>query len=174
MRVPMTLVERSTLLRPRAAVLAILLVAAATVAGAWLFQLAGVAPCELCLKERWPYYGGAAAAAVVWFSASREHTVQRFALIALAALFAVSAVVGAYHAGVEWGLWPGPSDCTGDLTRAVSMDDFARQLQSVKVVRCDVVAVRVLGLSLAAWNAVISGGLTGLALVGARNALKPG
>jgi disulfide bond formation protein DsbB len=36
------------------------------------------------------------------------------------------------------------------------MNDFMKQLQTTKVVRCDAVAIRILGLSLAGWNAVIS------------------
>ena len=38
--------------------LLVALAAAATVGGAWLFQLAGYSPCELCLKQRVPYYVG--------------------------------------------------------------------------------------------------------------------
>ena len=70
--------------------------------------------------------------------------------------FTASALFGAYHAGVEWGFWPGPSDCTGTLEKAGSVTDFMKQLQTTKVVRCDAVAIRILGLSLAGWNAVIS------------------
>ena len=36
----------------------ILIIAAATIAGAWIFQAFGYAPCELCLSERIPYYVG--------------------------------------------------------------------------------------------------------------------
>jgi disulfide bond formation protein DsbB len=75
---------------------------------------------------------------------------------------------GIYHSGVEWGLWQGPTDCTGSLTQADSVTDFLKQLQTVKVVRCDAVAIRILGLSLAGWNAVISAGLFGLAIMGMR------
>jgi disulfide bond formation protein DsbB len=41
-------------------------------------------------------------------------------------------------------------------------------LGSVKVVRCDAAAIRILGLSLAGWNAVTSVGLAGLAVLGLR------
>ena len=44
--------------------------------------------------------------------------------------------------------------------------DFLRQLQNVRVVRCDAVAIRILGLSLAGWNAVVSMGVVALALLG--------
>ena len=67
-----------------------------------------------------------------------------------------SSIFGIYHSGVEWGWWQGPTDCTGTLNAAPSLNDFLKQLETVKVVRCDAVAIRILGLSLAGWNAVIS------------------
>jgi disulfide bond formation protein DsbB len=48
------------------------------------------------------------------------------------------------------------------------MDDFMTQLQTTQVVQCDKVAIRMIGLSLAGWNAVISAGLSALAIIGAR------
>jgi len=82
-----------------------------------------------------------------------------------------SMIFGVYHAGVEWGFWPGPSGCTGALAKADSMQDFLKQLETTKVVRCDAVAIRILGLSLACWNAVISAAMAALAFLGARKAL---
>ena len=93
---------------------------------------------------------------------------SRVAFSLLALIFAASAIFGAYHAGVEWGFWPGPTECTGALQRAASVTDFLKQLESVKVVRCDSAALRILGLSLAGWNAVISAGLAALAVLGLR------
>jgi disulfide bond formation protein DsbB len=124
----------------------ILVVAAATIGGAWIFQDLGYAPCELCLKERFLAAG----------------------FVGLTLVFAASAVFGAYHAGVEWGFWPGPTDCTGPLEKAGSVNDFFQQLQTVQVVRCDAVAIRILGLSLAGWNAVISAALCVVAILGIR------
>ena len=148
--------------------LAVAVVAAATVGGAWVFQFAGYAPCELCLKQRIPYYVGAPTAALAFVLALRDaDVVVRVILALLAFLFVGSAIFGGYHVGVEWGLWPGPSDCTGDFAKAASSQDFLKQLQTVQVVRCDVVALRVLGLSLAGWNVLISVGLAMLAGVGA-------
>jgi disulfide bond formation protein DsbB len=48
------------------------------------------------------------------------------------------------------------------------MDMFMKQLQTTQVVQCDKVAIRIFGLSLAGWNAVISAGMSALAFVGAR------
>ena len=142
-------------------------IAAATIAGAWAFQLAGYAPCELCLKQRLPYYIGVPLALLAFVFATRNLRAVSKACLALAGLtFAVSMVLGAYHAGVEWGWWPGPSDCTGDFAAASSSQDFLKQLQTIQVVRCDAVALRIFKLSLAGWNAVISAGLTVLAVFG--------
>ena len=148
--------------------LLIAFVTAATIAGAWAFQLAGYAPCELCLKERIPYYTGAPLAVVAFLLASRRKVFGARVTLALVALiFAAGTVLAVYHSGVEFGLWPGPSDCTGEFAAAASTQDFLKQLQTVQVVRCDAVAIRVLGLSLAAWNAVISAALTLAAAIAA-------
>lgn len=145
---------------PFRAALFVFVVATATLLGAWAFQYAGYTPCELCLKQRIPYYIGIPVALLTLIVASRHrlgsHRAARFGLAALSVIFIASALFGAYHAGVEWGFWPGPADCTGTLEKAGSVTDFMKQLQTVKVVRCDAVALRILGLSLAGWNAVIS------------------
>ena len=48
------------------------------------------------------------------------------------------------------------------------MQDFLHQLQTQKVVRCDAVAIRIFGLSLAGWNALISAALAIIAVWGVR------
>jgi disulfide bond formation protein DsbB len=161
---------RQTITPFRAACFAFV-IAIATILGAWAFQLAGYSPCELCLKQRIPYYVGIPVALLTLVVASRHrlgsHRAARFGLAALTLIFIASALFGAYHAGVEWGFWPGPADCTGTLEKAGSMNDFMKQLQSVKVVRCDAVAIRILGLSLAGWNVVISAVIAIVAGIGA-------
>ena len=155
----------------RAAAL-IVLVAAATIGGAWLFQAVGFAPCELCLTERIPYYIGVpVAAATLMFALRKWRRLMLAGFILLFLIFAFSAGFGIYHAGVEWHFWQGPTACTGStMTKASSMQDFLHQLQTQKVVRCDAVAIRILGLSLAGWNAVISAVLAITAMWGARKA----
>lgn len=137
---------------------AILVISAATIVGAWGVQLAGYAPCELCLAQRWPYYVGVPLAAVVTFAAAncspKRLLLAGFVLLAL--VFGGSAVFGGYHAGVEWGFWPGPTACTGSQPQPQTMEEFRRVLNTVRVVRCDAVALRVFGLSLAVWNALVS------------------
>ncbi len=159
--------------RPLALAYAALGLIVATIAGALIFQAAGIAPCELCLRERWPYYAGMALGALTVGAAARgPGGLSAACFAALMLLFCGSAAFGAYHAGVEWGWWAGPSDCTGPLSRAGSMNDFMHQLQTVHVVRCDAVAIRILGLSLAGWNAVLSLVVAALAAAGVSQSLR--
>jgi disulfide bond formation protein DsbB len=149
--------------------LSILAAAASSIAGAFVFEALGFAPCELCLTERIPYYAAIPLAGVAALFAARGHKKLLGAAFAgLALTFAASAVLGVYHAGIEWGFWPGPKDCSGVLERARSVEDFLVQLQSAKVVRCDAPALRIFGISLASWNAVVSVGLAVLAGAGLR------
>jgi disulfide bond formation protein DsbB len=141
------------------AALAITAIAAATLAGAWFFQLVlDIRPCPLCLEQRYAYYLAVPLGALVaWGAAKRAPRgvlVAGLALLALAAL--ANAWLGGYHAGVEWGFWQGPTECSGpvlDLGKAGSLFD---NLDKVKVIRCDEVQWRFLGVSLAGYNVLIS------------------
>lgn len=156
----------NALLTPRNAALLIALGAFATIAGAWFIEIVlGVKPCPLCLEQRIPYYAGIPVAlAAAW--AAKDHPKAARALLALTAvIFLIGSGLGAYHAGVEWGLWKGPSDCTGPIQKPAAMGDFLKSLNKVTVIRCDEVAMRIFGLSLAAWNALIAGAATFYAFV---------
>ena len=67
-----------------------------------------------------------------------------------------NAGLGAYHAGVEWGFWKGPAECTGPVGNLGSAANLLERLDTVKVVRCDEVQWKFLGLSLAGYNVLIS------------------
>jgi disulfide bond formation protein DsbB len=141
------------------AALAILVIAAVTLAGAWFFQLVvDILPCPLCLEQRYAYYASIPLAAVVAFGAARGAPrgllLLGLVLLALAALG--NAGLGTYHAGVEWGFWQGPTDCTGPVGNLGSAGNLLERLDTVKVVRCDEVQWRFLGLSLAGYNVLIS------------------
>ena len=135
------------------------LLALATILGAWGSQLlGGLVPCELCLAQRMAYYWGLPVLALILVLWNRIPLVVWYIAMAVAALiFVWSAYMGAYHAGVEWGFWPGPTACTGSGTAGggINFDDIAKGTFE-RVVPCDVVQFRFLGISLAGYNALIS------------------
>ncbi len=147
----------------------ILVAALATLAAVWIFQGLGYAPCELCLTERYAFYAGASIAALTALLASRSaHGLARALFVLLALVFLANLVLAAYHVGVEQHWWPGPTACTGSLNRPVDVNDLAKALNSVRVVNCDEVQLRILGLSLAGWDVVASAVLAIYAALAAR------
>lgn len=154
---------------------AIAVAAATTIAGAWFFELVlDIRPCPLCLEQRYAYYLAIPLAALVALGAARGAPravlVGGFAVLAIALL--ANAGLGAYHAGVEWGFWQGPTDCSGPIVDFGSGGSLLDTLNKVKVIRCDEVQWRFLGLSLAGYNVLISLALAALAAWGAVRSLQ--
>src|SRR5690349_16119637 len=138
-----------------------------TIAGAWFFELVlGILPCELCLEQRYAYYLIIPLAIVLAWAAShgapRGLLLGGLGLIALAAF--ANAAFGAYHSGVEWGWWPGPTACSV----GAGLSGGLPNLDTAKVIRCDEAQWRFLGLSFAGWNVVVSLALVALCLWGLR------
>jgi disulfide bond formation protein DsbB len=151
--------------QPSTVALAVAAVLAVVLAGAWGFEIiADLAPCPLCLQQRWPYYAGiplALGVAVMAGQGANPGAIT-LGLGVLAVLLAGSAAFGAFHAGVEWGFWQGPTDCAGGRPITGNAADLLAQIARTRVVACDQAAFRFLGLSLAGYNALISAGLCGL------------
>ena len=136
----------------------VLIAAAGSVAlllGAWGFQyLGGLAPCKMCIWQRYPH----AAAALIGAVAIAVPRVTVLPLLgALAA--ATTAGIGVYHAGVEQKWWEGPSSCTSSDIGGLSTTELMDQIMNAPLVRCDDIPWEMLGLSMAGWNAVLSAGL---------------
>jgi disulfide bond formation protein DsbB len=151
-------------LTPRLAAILIFGIALATLVGAWIFEFLGYAPCELCLWQRWPYYTGIPLALVIALTAPHRPQLARLGLGMLTVLWLGSMAFGLYHAGVEWKWWLGPSTCGSQAGFSGGLPDLG-----APVILCDTAAIRVLGLSLAGWNALISLGLATLAIAGIRS-----
>jgi disulfide bond formation protein DsbB len=151
------------------AALLIFLGSTATLAGAWFFQLVvKLPPCPLCLEERIPYHVviplSILMAIAAMVQAPPKLITVGFAVIAIAML--IGASLGIYHAGVEWHLWAGPTDCSGPITDLNAGGSLLNQLQSINVVRCDAAAWTFLGISLAGYNALICLALAAVACYG--------
>lgn len=121
--------------------------------GAFGFQyIGGLAPCELCLLQRWPH------AAAILFGVLAL-AIRGPALPGLGALAALATSgLGLYHTGVERGWWQGPTACTGTGSglSGLSGTDLLNTAQAPAVVMCDQVQWEMLGLSMASYNAILS------------------
>ncbi|MEM7471100.1 MAG: disulfide bond formation protein B [Pseudomonadota bacterium] len=134
---------------------------AALLAGAFLFQFAGYAPCKMCLWQRYPH---AVAAALGLALMALNHRI----ILWLGMLAALStSAVGMYHVGVEKQWWEGPSSCTSGSIGGLSVDELLDKILAAPVVRCDEIAWELIGISMAGWNAIISLALAALWLIAA-------
>lgn len=122
-------------------------------------HLGDMAPCKLCLWQRWPHV-----AAIVLGLAGLVTSIVLVPLLGMIAALA-TAGIGAYHTGVERGWWQGPSSCTSTGTSGLSADELFDQIMSAPLVRCDEVPWELFGLSMASWNMLASLGLAGLWLL---------
>lgn len=148
-----------------------LLACGAILAAAHAFETFGhLAPCALCLKERDVYW---LAMVIAGFGAAVDVTPlgprwTRVISGLLGLVFVWSAGLAAYHAGVEWKWWPGPTSCSGGAGR-VDAAALTALLNGAKMSApaCDKAPFVFLGLSMAGWNAAISLGLAVLSAVAA-------
>ncbi len=122
-------------------------------------RFAMLAPCELCLRQRDVYWAALAMALtglILW----RLRPSRRFLIalnVILGLVFVTSMVVAAYHAGVEWKFWPGPTSCAAGGAGGIGDMDLLGELgERQATASCGDIAWQMLGLSMAGWNALAS------------------
>jgi disulfide bond formation protein DsbB len=120
----------------------------------------GLAPCELCLLQRWPWSVAMVISIVVLFAGERA-ALPWLALL-LAIVFAIGSGLAFYHVGVEQHWYPGPSACTASGNRAATVEELRQQLLHQQPVQCDQPAFSLFGVSMAGWNLLASLIMTGL------------
>lgn len=163
----------STTGRTRTQTAIFLAVAMAVVVGSALgFQhIGGYIPCKLCLEQRVPYYVGVPVMILAAVSSLLRGPawLTRGLLAAGGLLMAWGLYMGVYHSGVEWGWWAGPTDCGAVTSVDTGGKGVLDALDTFVPPSCDKAALRILGLSLAGWNAIAS---LILAIVAFRGAFK--
>src|SRR5947207_7012360 len=95
----------------------------------------GLAPCELCLLQRWPWV-----AAIVISSAAMivaDRTALPWVALALAGVFAVGSALAFYHVGVERHWFAGPTAFTGTATAADTIEALKATILGQMPARCD-------------------------------------
>lgn len=130
-----------------------LLTPAALLAGAYVSEYGfGLYPCEMCWWQRYAHFAALVPAVLAFVTAGA----LRIWLVRLAGIaILVSAAIGGFHAGVEYGWWEGLTRCA-----VLSVNEGQSALDAIMgapTVRCDEVQWSLFGISLAGWNFLISG-----------------
>ena len=125
----------------------------ALLAGAYGFQyIGGLIPCEMCWWQRYAHFAALGFAVLAFVLPAKK------LMTALAGLgIAASAAIGAYHAGVEYGWWKGLTECTSVVKFGSEGGDPLAAIMAAPLIRCDVVQWKMLGISMAGYNFLVSG-----------------
>lgn len=140
-----------------------LLVPLGLMAGALIAQFAfGLPPCELCWWQRYPHIAAIALALLALVLRNAPAGIPLLVLAALA--IGASGLIGAFHAGVEYGWWEGLTACSSSKLG----NDPLAAIMSAPLVRCDTAPWTLMGISMAGFNFMISigGAIMVLALIG--------
>ncbi len=167
--------------RTRAVALSILGASVATLATAYYFQFVeDLAPCPLCLYQRYPYMVTIVLAGLLL--AAGDGGRARPILVGLCGLaFTTGAGIAFYHVGVEYGWFEGLAACGGGSNEVTTIADLKAQMLAGKPAPCDQVPWSLLGVSLAGYNFAVAVVLAGLSFLAAADfagrdprILKPG
>jgi disulfide bond formation protein DsbB len=149
----------STTLRIAASLL--LAASAALLGGALAFQyLGGLAPCVLCVWQR--YAHGAVIGLMLVALYVPPRAVPALVAVAAAALL-VGAGIAFFHIGVEQHWWQGTAECGSSVGGAGSIEELRARLMAQPIVRCDEISWSLFGLSMAGYNFILSVVLAGFA-----------
>lgn len=147
-----------SLIRPRTALLLLAFIAADILLVVFALQyMADLAPCRMCIWQRWPF------AVLIVLGLAGAFWKPRLVLGITIPLLLVSAGLAGYHVGVEEGWIALPAGCTAGGA-ATSVEELKALLEKAPP-SCDQVGFTMLGLSLAGWNLLISLLLAGFALL---------
>ena len=121
----------------------------------------GHKPCNLCLIERIPYISAVILVSLIFIIKKFEKAIAGTVML----FFIFGAVISFYHVGIEQGFFSESLVCDlGNANESLSKEDLLKQLENKTVVSCKDVTFRLLGLSLATINTVISILLSGIML----------
>ena len=131
----------------------ILAIISLTIISALIIQYwLGHEPCKLCIYERIPYF----LSILLLIQILLFKKYEKITLFILFLIFTASAVLAFYHFGIEQGFFSESFVCkAGDLSGTLSKEQLLEQLNKYNI-SCKEVSFRVLGLSLASINTILS------------------
>ncbi len=156
---------------PRNLALLVMAGSIAALAFAYISQYGfNLQPCVLCLQQRKPYFAAILLAGIAFFSDSK---MVRILLMLSAVSLLAGSGIAAYHTGVEQNWWAGTAACGGgNLPENATIEELQKYLSRQPVVRCDVPAWKLFGISMTGYNLMYSTVFAVFILAGIRKARK--
>ena len=108
-------------------------------------------PCKLCIYQRLPYIA-AIFISFIGFNYSSNDKI----IIILIMIFVLSAIISGYHFGIENNLFDGLPACVNDSLDISNKSKLLESLNQSMPVNCKDATFKILGVSLAAINTILS------------------
>jgi disulfide bond formation protein DsbB len=144
---------------PAAAGFALIFIAVFSLGFALISQYRfGLAPCVLCIYQRWPYVVVGVLGLIIMV-ALRNKPKLAAAFMALAAItFFTNMGIATFHVGVEQKWWAGLKTCSQPdfLGQDMSLEELEAMIMAAPVVTCGDIPWSLFGLSMAAYNVILS------------------
>ena len=109
-------------------------------------------PCEMCLKQRHAYYAIIPLISI-FYVFNQKNNIWLHSLNEIAILYGLFYAV--WHVGIEQSILPGPTSCSGILSKTNSLQNLKEQISNQSIVSCSDVSWSILGLSAASINSLL-------------------
>ena len=109
-------------------------------------------PCELCLKQRHPYYLILICLILIFLFRNLDK-IWVYLVIQIASIYGLFYSI--WHVGVENKILKGPSGCSAMLTNSENTTDLKAQILSKQVISCEEIIWSFYGISAASINTVV-------------------
>ena len=110
-------------------------------------------PCDLCITQRWFHALIISYSLTIILILKKKIVSNKLVLLGLSITWVASSIAGLYHFGIEMNFWKGPDECSSNIDFS---KDLLTYLLNKSPIKCDKVMFKILGFSLAGWNALIS------------------
>ena len=138
---------------------------------AFAFQYIGeLAPCELCVWQRWPHIAVAVISAISFLIAG-DRILRRRLLYFCAVISTIGFILAVYHVGIEQSIFSVLATCDGNET-ADTVEELRSQIEATPLARCNEIAWSFAGISLAGYNGLISLAMAVMSISAARSGHK--
>ena len=111
-----------------------------------------LAPCKMCLKQRYSYYAIIILILFFYFF-GKINNIFLFILIELSILYGLFYAI--WHVGIEQKILKGPASCSGELSNTNSIENLKEQINNQSIINCNDITWSILNLSAATINSIL-------------------
>ena len=124
----------------------------------------GIAPCKLCIYQRFPYF--IIILLAISFLLIKNKNFKKISFLFYILIFTSSLIMSIHHFGVENSFWNALTNCESYSKTLSNSNDLKEYLLNKDYVSCTDVSFKFLGISLAGYNVIISFILLVISIIG--------